>query len=210
MPAITPFRQAGRLLAAGFAIVLGSGTGAAETKASGAKVAETKAEKKPTATASFVAKKPPASTQVSKTVAERGGVNPCDTADPGFGLYDKWTRGIDMGQLIMPTSKRFARAGKFDVMFHFHGHESARKEWIKVMDGAVLVGIDLGLGSGPYEEAFAAPDAFVHLVESVERAVEKKTGRPAKARRIGLSAWSAGYGAVEKILGQSYGKQRID
>jgi hypothetical protein len=78
------------------------------------------------------------------------------------------------------------------------------------MDGAVLVGIDLGLGSGPYEEAFAAPDAFAHLVQSVERAVEKKTGKPAKARRIGLSAWSAGYGAVEKILGQSYGKQRVD
>jgi hypothetical protein len=153
---------------------------------------------------------PPASTQVSKSVAERGGVNPCNTADPGFGLYDKWTRGIDMGQLIMPTSKRFARGGQFDVVFHFHGHEAARKEWVTVMDGAVLVGIDLGLGSGPYETAFDAPDAFERLVASVERAVEKKTGRAAKARKIGLSAWSAGYGAVQKILGQKYGKERVD
>src|ERR1041384_7531693 len=95
--------------------------------------------KQPTLSASFVAKKPPASTQVSKSVAERGGVNPCNTADPGFGLYDKWTRGIDMGQLIMPSNKRFARGGQFDVIFHFHGHEAARKEWISVMDGAVLV-----------------------------------------------------------------------
>jgi hypothetical protein len=163
-----------------------------------------------TSPASFIARKPPASTQVSKSVAERGGVNPCNTADPGFGLYDKWTRGIDMGQLIMPSSPRFARGGQFDVIFHFHGHEAARKEWITVMDGAVLVGIDLGLGSGPYETAFDAPDAFQHLLESVERAVQKKTGRPAKARKVGLSAWSAGYGAIQKIIGQKYGKARVD
>jgi hypothetical protein len=166
--------------------------------------------KKPNLSVSFVAKKPPASTQTSKSVAERGGLNPCNTPDPGFGSYDKWTRGIEMGQLIMPTNKRFARGGRFDVVFHFHGHEAARKEWITVMDGAVLVGIDLGLGSGPYETAFDAPDAFARLVASVERAVEKKTGRPAQARKIGLSAWSAGYGAVQKILGQKLGKERVD
>lgn len=161
--------------------------------------------------ASFVAKKPPSSTQVSKSVAERGGVNPCNTDDPGFGLYDRWTRGIDMGQLIMPSSKRFTRGGQFDVMVHFHGHEAARKEWVTTMDGAVLVGIDLGLGSGPYETAFDAPDAFERLIASVERAVAKKVGRKsAQARRIGLSAWSAGYGAVQKILGQKYGKQHVD
>jgi hypothetical protein len=176
------------------AAVLVAGVAGAETKAAG-----------------FVAKKPVAATQVSKTVAERGGVNPCNTKDPGFGVYDGWTRGIDMGQLIMPSSKRFTRGGQFDLVFHFHGHEAARKEWVTVMDGAVLVGIDLGLGSGPYETAFDAPEAFERLVQSVERAVAKKTGRDgASARRIGLSAWSAGYGAIQKILGQKYGKQRVD
>jgi hypothetical protein len=161
--------------------------------------------------AAFVARKPPKSTQVSKSVEQRGGVNPCNTSDPGFGIYDKWTRGIDMGQLIMPKSKSFARGGQFDVMFHFHGHEAARKEWVTVMDGAVLVGIDLGLGSGPYESAFAAPEAFERLIQSVERAVAKKTGKTAvKARKVGLSGWSAGYGAIQTILGQKFGKQRVD
>src|SRR3954462_10595316 len=168
-----------------------AGTVGAQPKAKTDK--DDKSEKAATSNASFVAKKPPPSTQVSKSVAERGGVNPCNTDDPGFGLYDKWTRGIDMGQLIMPANKKFARGGQFDVMFHFHGHESARKEWITVMHGAVLVGIDLGLGSGPYETAFGAPEAFERLIGSVERAVEKKTGHPAKARKVGVSAWSAGY-----------------
>lgn len=164
-----------------------------------------------TRTAGFVAKKPAAATQVSKSVAERGGLNPCNTSDPGFGIYDRWARGLDMGQLIMPSSKRFARGGQFDVMFHFHGHEAARKEWVTVMDGAVLVGIDLGLGSGPYETAFDAPEAFEQLLVSVERAVAKKTGLDGvKARRVGLSAWSAGYGAIQKILGQKFGAARVD
>src|SRR3970282_1330349 len=78
------------------------------------------------------------------------------------------------------------------------------------MEGAALVGIDLGLGSGPYEAAFAAPETFETLVESVERAVSKKTGKHAKARKIGLSAWSAGYGAIQQVLGQRFGKRRVD
>jgi hypothetical protein len=205
MPSLPVFTSPLGLRALAAGVMLLAGTGAAEPKAKSGS-----ADKEATSNASFIAKKPPKSTQVSKSVAERGGVNPCNTDDPGFGLYDKWTRGIDMGQLIMPTNKKFARGGQFDVMFHFHGHESARKEWITVMDGAVLVGIDLGLGSGPYETAFGAPEAFEHLIASVERAVEKKTGHPAKARKVGLSAWSAGYGAVQTIIGQKFGKQRVD
>jgi len=181
----------------------------AEPFAPGA-AAKSKAGQHPTVPANFEAVKPPRATQVSKSVAERGGVNPCNTKDPGFGGYERWSRGIDMGQLILPSRKSFTRNGQFDVMVHFHGHEAARKEWVNVMDGAVLVGIDLGLGSGPYEDAFAAPEAFANLIQSVERAVAKKVGRKdARARRIGLSAWSAGYGAVQRIIAQKFGKQRV-
>ena len=96
-------------------------------------------------------------------------------------------------------------------MFHFHGHEAARKEWVQVMHGAVLVGIDLGIGSGPYAAAFRSPDAFKRLVESVEVAMAKKHGRKsAHARKIGLSSWSAGYGAVGEIINQSYGRRVVD
>ena len=160
--------------------------------------------------AAYVAKKPTPDTQVQKTAAERG-VNPCDTPDPGFGIYDKWQGGIGMGQFIMPKHGGITPKGEFDVMVHFHGHEPVRKEWVQVMDGAVLVGIDLGIGSGAYETAFQAPDVFPRLIAAVEAAVAKKTGRKtAHARHIGLSSWSAGYGAVQWILGQDYAKQHVD
>jgi hypothetical protein len=116
-----------------------------------------------------------------------------------------------MGQLIMPQKGGVTASGSFDVMFHFHGHEAVRKEWIQVMDGAVLVGVTLGTGSGPYEVAFRGTGAFERLVDSVEKAVAKKTGKArARARKIGLSGWSAGYGAVGQIINSSYGKRHVD
>jgi LysM repeat protein len=153
---------------------------------------------------------PPAWTQTQKTAEERG-VNPCNTPDPGFGIYDRWDRSPSMGQMISPQKGGISRSGQFDVMFHFHGHEAVRKEWVHVMDGAVLVGIDLGIGSGPYESVFRSPNTFQNLVRSVEVAVAKKTGNAkARVRKVGLSAWSAGYGAVGEILRTSYGKQVVD
>jgi hypothetical protein len=159
---------------------------------------------------SWIVEKPDRSTQHEKPASERG-VNPCATPDPGFGVYGKWDRAPSMGQMIVPERGGLTKAGEFDVMIHFHGHEPARKEWVKVMDGAVLVGIDLGVGSGAYEKVFQDPAAFSELVESVERGVAKSRNVPrARARKIGLSAWSAGYGAIQYILSQPKHERRID
>lgn len=155
-------------------------------------------------------RKPSASTQVQKSAKERG-INPCNTPDPGYGIYDRWSRAPSIGQMIMPQSGGVSPGGRFDVMFHFHGHEAVRKEWVQVMDGAVLVGIDLGLGSGPYASAFQSPQAFKQLVDSVEKAVAQKTGKKnARVRHVGLSSWSAGYGSVQEIITQDYGKNLVD
>jgi hypothetical protein len=155
--------------------------------------------------------KPPVWTQVQKTPKERGGVNPCLTPDPGFGIYDPWRRGISMGQLIMPGRGGITKSGAFDVMIHFHGHEAARKEWVRVMDGAVFVGIDLGIGSGAYSTAFSSPAVFRQLIASVEHAMAEKTGNAkAHVRKVGLSSWSAGYGAVQEIINQSEGRRLVD
>lgn len=149
-------------------------------------------------------------TQTQKSAEERG-VNPCNTPDPGFGVFAGWDRSPDLGQMIVPQAGGITKSGDFDVVFHFHGHEAARKEWIRAINGIVLVGIDLGNGSGPYSATFNAPAVFSHLVKSVEEGVAKHFGIPrARARHIGLSAWSAGYGAVQEILGTDYGQRNID
>jgi hypothetical protein len=96
-------------------------------------------------------------------------------------------------------------------MLHFHGHEAARKEWVQVMDDAVLFGVDLGIGSGPYIKKFSNPAVFPALVASIEKAVAKHVGAErAHVRRVGLSAWSAGYGAIEQILRNSKAGGLVD
>ncbi|WP_437944117.1 hypothetical protein WMF27_10405 [Sorangium sp. So ce281] len=140
----------------------------------------------------------------------RGDINPCMTPDPGWGVYDRWSRAPSIGQMIMPHRGGVTKRGGFDVIIHFHGHEALRKEFVKTAAGAVLVGIDLGIGSGAYSSAFSAPYVFENLLDSIERAVAKKTGKKkAYIRKLGLSSWSAGYGAVEQILRQPAGK-RVD
>jgi hypothetical protein len=157
-----------------------------------------------------VAVKPGPETQTQKSAKDRG-INPCLTPDPGFGSYRFWDRGVTVGQFIQPGRGGLTKSGQFDVMVHFHGHEAVRKEWVQVMDGAVLVGIDLGIGSGAYSGTFSNPHAFEALIHSVETTVAKKAGvKSARVRHVGLSAWSAGYGAVGEILSQDYGKRVVD
>ncbi len=143
----------------------------------------------------------------SHTRWKRDGVNPCMTPDPGFLAYDKW-ENVALGQIVAPQRGGIRKDGGFDLVVHFHGHEPTRKEFVKVGSGIVLAGIDLGLGSGPYEDRFADASLFPRIVESIEQKMKKRTGNArAHVRHLALSSWSAGYGAISRILRQEEGKK---
>jgi hypothetical protein len=137
----------------------------------------------------------------------REGPPPCMTPDPGFGVYDRW-ENIALGQMIAPQRGGIRKDGGFDLVVHFHGHEPIRKEFIKTAQGIVLAGIDLGIGSGPYENAFADHSLFPRILESIEAHMAKRSGNPnAYVKHLALSSWSAGYGATSQILRQPVGKK---
>ena len=137
-----------------------------------------------------------------------GGLNPCMTPDPGWGVYGRWSRNISMGQLLAPQRGGLTRSGGFDLIVHFHGHYPVRKEFVKTAKGVVLAAIDLGVGSGAYSNAFANPQAFKRLIESIEKEMARISGRKkTHVRKLALSSWSAGYGAVGQILSQKAGKK---
>jgi hypothetical protein len=185
----------GRALAVATCLALASGSATAQ----GPKTADR-----------WFLKKPAPSTQVAKSSQERG-VNPCNTPDPGFGSYEHWSKLPNGGLIMVPRRGGVNASGEFDVVFHFHGHDPARKEWVQAMNGVVFVGMTLGIGSGVYENTFRDPAAFERLLKNVEAAMAEKSGRKtARARRIALSSWSAGYGAVEEILRQPLGRERVD
>jgi hypothetical protein len=161
--------------------------------------------------ANWVLTRPDYRAQAPKSVAARG-VNPCLTPEPGYGDYGAWRRsGLTYGQILIPKVLKLDPRGGFDVVFHFHGHEPARKEWVQAHTGAVLVGIDLGNGSAAYQTKFSQPEEFWNLLAEVEDLVAQRAGAPlAAARHIGLSAWSAGYGAIASILSSARAQQRTD
>lgn len=133
-------------------------------------------------------------------------LNTCNTPDPGFMKYDNW-ESIHLGQMIAPKQGGVAKDGAFDVVVHFHGHEPIRKEFVKEGNGVVLAGIDLGIGSGAYENKFADKDLFAKILTSIEDKMQARSGKKnAYIKHLALSSWSAGYGATSQILRQTNGK----
>jgi LysM repeat protein len=113
--------------------------------------------------------------------------------------------------MIAPQLGGITKSGKFDLIVHFHGRYPIRKEFVREAKGTVLVGVDLGISSGPYNETFSNPQAFENLIDAVEKEMAKRSGnKKAKVRKLALSSWSAGYGAIEQILRQGDFAKRVD
>ncbi len=169
-------------------------------------------------TPAWVLAEPGAETQGEKPSSARAGVFPCAAPDPGFAHYAKWVQVAPMAHVLAPPASPNLSSvrpdGSFDVVFHFHGREPIRKEWVRAMDGspsdAVLVAVDLGIASEPYRETFRDPRTFSQVLLAVEHELQRRSGNPrAFAQNITLSSWSAGYGAIEQLLSQPVPRARV-
>ena len=139
------------------------------------------------------------------TALRARGYHECNPHDPiGLGPYDMYRNVRVRGRMLIPQRGGFTESMGADVLVHFHGHEPVRKTLVQVARGISFVGIDLGVLSGPYMKAFQTPGTFQILRQSIEQALRDKTGDSrAHIRNLGLSAWSAGYGAINEILKSS-------
>jgi hypothetical protein len=100
----------------------------------------------------------------------------------------------------------------YDLVVHFHGAPtSLEPTYERSGIGGVLAIFNLGLGSGKYEDTFADKAAFDDALARVGDVVaELCPGASHVQRRVALSAWSAGYGAVWKILDRQALANRVD
>jgi hypothetical protein len=100
----------------------------------------------------------------------------------------------------------------YDLVVHFHGAPTSLEPiYARSGVGGVLAIFNLGLGSGKYEEAFADKGAFDDALSRIADVVADLCPGAARVqRRIALSAWSAGYGAVWKILDRERLANRVD
>ncbi|MGK4004762.1 hypothetical protein WMF31_19180 [Sorangium sp. So ce1036] len=123
----------------------------------------------------------------------------CDFADQGFGAYERW-RPLPLGRLLVPPARAIGADGGYDLLLHFHGAEPARKVLAPRNLDLVVAGVDLGTRSSEYARALDG-DRWDALLQAIDREVESAAGiAGAHARRLLLSSWSAGSGAVGRVI----------
>jgi hypothetical protein len=107
---------------------------------------------------------------------------------------------VSAGSLFVP--EKVARKEKVPLFLHFHG-PTWLAEIAAERHGVAVLAFQLGSGSGVYGKAFAEPDAFAGLLKDAEAKAGVTFGP------VGLTAWSAGYGAVRAILRSPAGYERV-
>ncbi|NUP13141.1 MAG: hypothetical protein HOW73_44440 [Polyangiaceae bacterium] len=122
----------------------------------------------------------------------------CDFEDKGVGDYvrDK----AESGAVVLTREAAVAPDGSYDLVLHFHGGLAMNRILAPLGKPVVLASIDRGDSSGDYKGLFANAAAFDALLGSIDGAVGKTVGRQAKASRVLVSSFSAGYQAVREIL----------
>jgi hypothetical protein len=118
------------------------------------------------------------------------------------------TRGAE---LYVPTWFS-AHPGGYDVIVHFHGLGRLQEGNLdRSQLNAAVVTINLGVSTDLYGNAFRDPQSFQKLLSETQEEIEK-SGRAPNARvgRIALSAWSAGFVSVAKIMSVPANAEKID
>jgi hypothetical protein len=143
----------------------------------------------------------------TKTPQPRRAAAPIEISDDA--LPSKMTR---MGNVIVWHPSAVEADGSYDVIIHFHGVESALEPALREARlRAVLIIINDGLVAESYRDGHGAPGTLDRLLEALHTHVVEAFHRDdAHARRVAVSAWSAGFGAVGPMLRRDADVARID
>jgi hypothetical protein len=103
-------------------------------------------------------------------------------------------------------------SGDYDVVLHFHGAHPYVKDLAEKAELRAVVAVyNAGNGAERYAQAFQPGGTLRSLLRQVGMAVAPLCGGGnAPPRRVALSAWSAGYGATEKLVTRAEDRDRVD
>jgi hypothetical protein len=107
--------------------------------------------------------------------------------------------------------RRAFGGGTVDLVIHFHG-----ATWLPAQAGAslprpaVVAAVNLGAGSGAYHRAFSDPLVFDSLFDGIAREMNDVTAGRARIGRVVLAGFSAGHGAIRRILSEPRHFARVD
>lgn len=98
----------------------------------------------------------------------------------------------------------------YDLVMHFHGAHPYVKDLIeKANINAVVAVFNAGNGAEKYSQAYGAGGTLSSLLRQIDMATAPLCPG-AKAGRVALTAWSAGYGAAERLVSREEDRARVD
>jgi hypothetical protein len=112
-------------------------------------------------------------------------------------------------EIFIPQRQQKSRG--FDLLLHFHGAGFVvQHAAIEYKDAIFAAIVNLGARSSVYGNAFEDSARFPALLKTITDGLQKKLARQVALRRIILSGFSAGYGAIRKIISTPQNFNRID
>ncbi len=121
---------------------------------------------------------------------------------------------LNLGFALMHIPAGFSTDnGDYDLVIHFHGAPTTVEPAFDATGiPAVLVIMNLGIGSGSYEQRFQDSAGLDRTLVGIQGALTNRLPElhANHLRRLAVSAWSAGFGAVARILAFEHNRERID
>ncbi|MFA3782204.1 hypothetical protein ABRY23_03985 [Melioribacteraceae bacterium 4301-Me] len=97
--------------------------------------------------------------------------------------------------------KKSQKRSKFDLVIHFHGNPNIVKYAADKYNGSIIAAIlNLGSGSKRYYNQFEDSTLFKRIIDSVIAKTKYKIGVKPTLKKVILTGFSAGYGAIKKLL----------
>ena len=121
-------------------------------------------------------------------------------------------RSVAPGSRVVAISAGCRAVSKpYDLLVHFHGAPAVMEAAFdhSGIDGALVI-YNLGIGSGAYEDPYSFPNSYDHMLDSITVAVRELCPSAAAPKRVALSGWSAGYGAILHIIDRAKDAARVD
>jgi hypothetical protein len=101
--------------------------------------------------------------------------------------------------------------GSYDLIVHFHGGGPiVAAEFGSAHLNAVMAIVNLGLGSAMYDQRYVGEVMFPAILRDVQDTMIKRGLKNASRRKLAVTAWSAGYGAVRRVLEEPGMSDKID
>lgn len=106
--------------------------------------------------------------------------------------------------------KRAERISSVNLLIHFHGASFVAQHAVsETRDGFIAAVIQLGAGSRVYADAFENPERLPSLIESIRAEASSRLGHKVAIQKVTLSGFSAGYGAIRRILQSQANYDRV-